>query len=241
MDGAPPTHPPDARLTNRTDVDREELTPERRGRRAKRVRVVVLLAVLVCLAAGAGAAILVPPALAELPNDPLRADTEVRLGPLDSGGDPVSAAVSVGKGWTRIGTGPFLPDDRVNLVSPDGRCHVQVELVPGGSRAAEQGRAAPGDAARKYAEKLRTASWSTETLTSGNTVRYTTIPDGGEAVTVAVVDPTATVGGGDADTRPPAQIVLVASAPADDAPLYRTVTADLVSSAAFSLGKQARD
>lgn len=219
-------------------MDGEELTSERQGRRSGRVRVVVVLGLLVCIAAAVVAAILLPPALAEVPNDPLRADTEVRLGPLASDGEQVSATLVAEKGWTRIGTGPFLPDDRVNLVSPDGRYRVEVELVPAGGSGAKPDESVPGDAAGKHAGKLRSASWSTETLASGNSVRYTTVTEGGEAVTVAVVAPAAA---DDADTGTVPGMVLVASVPAADAPLYRTVTADLVSSAAFSVGQRTRD
>ena len=93
----------------------------------------------------------------------------------------------------------------------------------------------PGDAAEHLEGRLQSAAWSTETLTSCNSVRYASVRNGGDSVTVVVVDPLqappADVGG---DADPPHRLVLVSTAPVTTAAEYRTVTADLLSSIVFT-------
>ena len=188
-----------------------------------RVRTVVLIAVSVGAAAAAAAAgaIFLPPALAQVPSDPLASDAVITLGPVDAGGEAVFATVWVAAGWTRIGTGPFLPRDRATLVSPDGAYRLQLELDPGSTLKL------PDDDLEKL---LDAAVWSDETLQSGNDVRYTTVVDGDEAVTVAVIAPPA----GTPSTEE-GRLVLVAAAPSADAERYRTITAAFVSSSVFNV------
>jgi hypothetical protein len=194
----------------------------------------VLLVPLPVLAAAAAATLLVPPALAQVPSAPLSAQSTLTLG---EGGQ--FASVTLSAGWTRIGTGPFLPADRATLVSPDGVYRVEVELVPGATAEAEESGDGdvPGAAGTEVGDRLDDAPWSTESLLAGGRVRYAGYPEGGNAVTVAVVDPPADIATASAGNGAPpaaARLVLIATAPAGDAPRYRTVTADLVSSAVFS-------
>ncbi len=202
-----------------------------------RVRGAVLITLTLCAVASAGA-FLLPPAFERVPGDPLPADSAVTLGPVHADGEALFASVSVSAGWTRLGTGPFLPGDRATLVSPDGAYRVELELVPTAENEESGEEVVPGDAAESLQGQLDKAEWSRESLASGNEVRYTTILDGADAVTVAIVDsPTgmaaASVSGGAPAQR--ARLLLVAAAPSSDASRYRTVTADLVSSAVFSI------
>ncbi|WP_210506119.1 hypothetical protein [Naasia sp. SYSU D00057] len=193
----------------------------------------ILLVTLPVAGVLAGALLLVPPALAQVPSAPLASDSTFTLGARDGTG---FVSVTLSAGWTRIGTGPFLPDDRATLVAPDGVYRVELELVPGSPSTPDGADSVPGQVGKELAAVIDAASWSTETLLAGNEVRYTSCPDGGDAVTVAIVDPprALTAAHGTGTVPDDVRFVLVASAPADEAPRYRTVTADLVSSAVFS-------
>jgi hypothetical protein len=204
---------------------RTQLEATRRfERRRRHVRRVVLVALPV-LATASAVVLLVPPALALAPSPPLAAESGISVGTAHR-----QATVTVSAGWTRIGTGPFLPGERTTLVSPDGAYRVELELVTGVS-AAGGSDPVPGSFAEKVGGRLDRVAWSTETLAAGTRVRYASFPDGGDVVTVAVVEPSSAL---PAESPGGVQLVLLAAAPADDAARYRTVTADLVSSAVFA-------
>ncbi|WP_210480989.1 hypothetical protein [Naasia sp. SYSU D00948] len=193
-----------------------------------------IVTVILCVAVGA-AAFAVPATLAQVPSSPLASDSAVTLGPVNVDGEPLYASVTLSRGWTRIGMGPFLRDDRASLVSPDGAYRALLELVRV-ARADDAGDAVPGDAAGELESRLASATWSTEALASGSEVRYTTLADGEDTVTVAILDPPDGVLTGSGASSPQrAHLVVVAAAPSADADGYRTVTADLISSAVFSL------
>lgn len=210
-----------------TTSTREAL--EHGARRRSRLRTGVVIAgvsaLVLGLAAGAGY-FLVPPWLATVPGDPVASATTVVVTADEPTGEvaaPSSASVEVSAGWTPIGIGPFLPTDSAVLVSPDGDYRAQLEITD----AAGADDVTPGDST-DHLDGLATAAWSHESLDSGCSVRYTTVQDGEDAVTVAVVSPPADAGG---DTE--ARLVLMGSVAAGSADLYRTVTADLVISARF--------
>jgi hypothetical protein len=197
-----------------------------------RARGAVVVALSTIAALSAVALILVPPVLAQVPGPPLEWKSTVVVGL--AGGDATVAGVTVSAGWTKIGMGPFLSGDRVTLVSPDGVYRAEFELVAGQHRTASNGDEVPGDTTKHLVRRLRAAAWSTESLRSGNQVRYATVLDGGTAVTVAVVDPSPdALPASHIASDAPDRLVLVASAPTTAAARYRTVTADLVSSVAF--------
>src|SRR3954466_14156623 len=138
-----------------------------------RVRRVVLVA-LPAVAAASATLILLPPALAQVTRSPLHSDSVISVGPDRQGAG--FASVSVSAGWIRTGTGPFAPGDRASLVSPDGVYRVELEIVGAPSDSphspGDGGGPVPGDAASRLRSRLETAAWSTETLASGNDVRY---------------------------------------------------------------------
>src|SRR4051794_33904131 len=188
-----------------------------------RVRRVVLVALPV--AAASATLILLPPTLAQVAVSPLDSDSVISVGPAEAGAG--FASVSVSAGWIRTGTGPFAPGDRASLVSPDGVYRVELEIVGTPSDSphspGEDGLAVPGDAASRLRSRLETAAWSTETLASGNDVRYASLVDGANTVTVAVVAPPGgTLASPDAGTASPepVRLLLVATAPARDAARY---------------------
>jgi hypothetical protein len=223
-----------------TTSTREALERGTRRRSRLRTGLVVggIVALVLGLAAAAGA-VVVPPWLATIPADAYTATTRVTVvdtalqqddptaPPTASGSTgraSSTASIEVSAGWTPIGVGPFLPDDRAELVSPDGAYRARVELT--GPITADD--PTPGDSTDHLEAALGAAVWSRESLDSGCTVRYTTVEDGTDAVTVAVIAPPAGATG-----EPEARLVLVGTVDADDAVAYRTVTADLVTSARF--------
>lgn len=208
-----------------TTSTREAL--ERGERRGSRLRVAGVIAGITALALGIAAAVgyfLVPPWLATVPADPVTTTMRIAVTAENEPGvgRPASASVEVSAGWTPIGVGPFLPTDVATLVSPDGAYRAQLEITD----ASADTEPTPG-ASTDHLDGLAAAVWSHESLDSGCSVRYTTVHDGSDAVTVAVVTPPP--GDGDADAR----LVLLGSVAATTADLYRTVTADLVISARF--------
>ncbi|AXH37022.1 hypothetical protein DVJ78_17795 [Humibacter sp. BT305] len=217
-----------------TTSTREAL--EHGARRRSRLRTGVVIAGVSALVLGIAAGVgwfLVPPWLATVPGDPIASATTIVVtadeptdgstGAAAGSSAPASASVEVSAGWTPIGVGPFLPTDSAVLVSPDGAYRAHLEITDAGA----DSDATPGDST-DHLDGLATAAWNRESLDSGCSVRYTTVQDGEEAVTVAVVSPPPGAPG-DADAR----LVLTGSVSADAADLYRTVTADLVTSARF--------
>lgn len=217
-----------------TTSTREAL--EHGARRRSRLRTGVVIAGVSALVLGIAAGVgwfLVPPWLATVPGDPIASATTIVVtadeptdgstGAAAGSSAPASASVEVSAGWTPIGVGPFLPTDSAVLVSPDGAYRAHLEITDAGA----DSDATPGDST-DHLDGLATAAWSRESLDSGCSVRYTTVQDGEDAVTVAVVSPPPGAPG-DADAR----LVLTGSVAADAADLYRTVTADLVTSARF--------
>jgi hypothetical protein len=216
-------------------------TRERLGRRRHRgatIAIVVSSVLVVVLTAGAGIALwLLPPVLAETPRE--RFESATRVAVSDEAG---SASLEFETGWLGIGVGPFLPTEAATVVSPDDVYRAQLSLAPaaafdGDALLTSLGLAAaptgfPTAAAAPATPPVATAppAWSTETLATGVIVHHTEIVTDDRTRVVAQVDPPAAAPG--AAPTPP--LVLVATVPSDVAPAYRTVTADLLATAAFA-------
>lgn len=189
---------------------------EHRRRSPWRVVLVIVGAVVVALGVAAAVAVLaLPPVLAETPRERFGATTLARVHD-----DTASASVELSAGWLAIGVGPFLPTDRARLVSPDGAYRLELALLPTAEASVDPLLALLDE--QGLTDAVAAAAWSTEGLTSGSSVRYTTVEQGEESMTVAVVT---------TPDVPASRLVILATTDLTDAARYRTVTADLVGSA----------
>jgi hypothetical protein len=225
-------------------------------RRRSPGRVVAVIGGVLALLLGAAAALslwLLPPVLASTPRERLTAaDSTVTVHDATT-----SATVTLGEGWLLLGVGPFLPTDAQTLVSPDDAYRLVLTLEPAARPSdaaapaspvgldpealdallARTGGATTTDAASTDAASTETSSsggagviaqWSHETLSSGATVSYADVVHGDRTTTVALVAPAGLPPGAHA-------LALVATVTTADAARYRTVTADLASTAALTL------
>jgi hypothetical protein len=215
-------------------------TRERLERRWSPGRVALLVGGLVAVLLLVGAALALwwlPPVLAETPRERFTTDARITVHATshddDDGSDSEPTATDAGAsgrgiasviaaaGWVELGVGPFLPDETVTLLSPDGVYRAEL-----GATTSAPDEALPALLARHdLASAAASAGWSEETLTSSLVVRHTELDLGADTVTVAIVSPSA------AALVPSTSLLLVATVPTTDAARYRTVTADLLSTA----------
>lgn len=215
-----------------------------RHRSPLRLVLVLVTSTLVLLGIAAALAVaLLPPVLAETPRERIAADTAETLRSATG-----SATVTVPSGWLVLGVGPFLAEDTATVVSPDDAYRAEFSVLPVSSDSA--GRTAYTDllAAHDVTTAEATATWNTETLSSGYSVRWTELTaDDGATGGPSSTEAEGAAGEGDDRgstivlatlTAPgpaiPVELVLIATVSAADAAAYRTVTADLLLEATLS-------
>ncbi|NQX33377.1 hypothetical protein [Herbiconiux sp. VKM Ac-2851] len=225
-------------------------------RRRSPGRVVAVIGGVLALLVGAAAALalgLLPPVLASTPRERLTASaTTVTVHDATT-----SATVTLGEGWLLLGVGPFLPTDAQTLVSPDDAYRLVLTLEPAArpfdataptspvsldpedldallarTGGATSTNAGPADAASTETSSSSGAGvnteWSHETLSSGVTVSYADVVQGDRTTTVTLVAPAGLPAGAHA-------LALVVTVTTAEAARYRTVTADLASTATLTL------
>jgi hypothetical protein len=215
-------------------------TRERLERRWSPGRVALLVGGLLAVLLLIGATLALwwlPPVLAETPRERFATDARIAVhatsrdetggsdaepNPSDAGASGRGiASVMAGTGWVELGVGPFLSDDTVTLLSPDGVYRAELSATT-----STPDEALPALLARHdLASTAATARWSEEMLTSSLVVRHTELDLGADTVTVAIVSASA------AALVTSTSLLLVATVPTAEAARYRTVTADLLSTA----------
>ncbi|MFB2582980.1 hypothetical protein ACEXQD_17160 [Herbiconiux sp. P15] len=212
-------------------------TRERLDRRRSPLRLVLVLVgslVAVLGVAAAVAVVALPPVLAETPRERIAVEArESILGPAGS------ASVVAPVGWVVLGVGPFLDESRLTLVSPDDAYRAEFALGDDGDDLL---------AAHDLTTAVEEAAWNSETLPSGNRVRWTELspeasadprvdtsagapiraPRDDEQILTVVAFVTA------ADPSESGQLALVATITAADPTAYSTVTADLLDAATLA-------
>lgn len=153
-------------------------------------------------------ALLIVGPLSAYPATTYGSDTSIRL---EDG--TLTVDLPVGKSWTRLGVLP--PSDEAELVSPDGRYSLEVQLLPAHASSQEA-----LDAAADASEDGATASfWKSERSTTGVVARHREVVDGDWTKTVIGI------------TRPDGTaLVLTARTLTTDADRYRALTASIVGS-----------
>ncbi|MFB2583501.1 hypothetical protein [Herbiconiux liukaitaii] len=210
-------------------------TRERLDRRRSPLRLVLVGSLAAVLGVAAAVAVVaLPPVLAETPRERIAVEArESILGPAGS------ASIVAPVGWVVLGVGPFLDESRLTLVSPDDAYRAEFALGDDGDDLL---------AAHDLTVAVEEAAWNSETLPSGNRVRWAELspeasadprvdtsagapiraPRDDEQTLTVVAFVTA------ADPSESGRLTLVATITAAGPTAYRTVTADLLDAATLT-------